>query len=42
MPKFKDLPCHIAAKKPGNLCVAKETLTFRTDIFTEPCKKPRI
>ena len=38
MPKFKDSPCHILAGMPPNLCVEKETLMFKTDILTEPCK----
>ena len=38
MPKFKDSSCRITAGKPPNRCVEKETLMFRTDILTEPCK----
>ena len=42
MPKFKDSSCHIPAGKPADLRVEKETLMIRTDILTEPCKKPSI
>ena len=42
MPKFKDPPCHVPAGKPANFCVEKESLMFRRNILTEPCKKPRI